>query len=147
MVSAVLFLSSWCQLFACLIRAAIFRLPSSFVVLSFFLCNSHLWSVPSFFATGICVQPLSFRHGLFCRRHSCRPFVFALSALAGGYQCTFFFFLYHAMRLPLVSRVRVSNFTTLFCLDRLSILHIVALSVFTILPCPDTSSYYLYRRV
>ena len=41
----------WCQLFACLIRAAIFRLPPAFVVWSFFLCHRHLWSVLSFFAT------------------------------------------------------------------------------------------------
>ena len=51
----------WCQLFACLIRAAIFRLPPAFVVLSFFLCHRHLWSVLSLFATGICVQSLSFK--------------------------------------------------------------------------------------
>ena len=38
----------WCQLFACLIRAAIFR------------CHRHLWSVLPFFATGISVQFLSF---------------------------------------------------------------------------------------
>ena len=37
----------WCQLFACLIRAAIFRLPSTFVVWSFFLCHRHLWYVLS----------------------------------------------------------------------------------------------------
>ena len=48
----------WCQLFACLSRAAIFRLPPAFVVWSFFLYR-HLWSVLSFFATGICVQSLS----------------------------------------------------------------------------------------
>ena len=40
-VSAVLFLSL-CQLFACLIRAAIFRLPPAFVVWSFFLSHRHL---------------------------------------------------------------------------------------------------------
>jgi len=54
----------WCQLFACLIRAAIFRLPSTFAVWSFFLCHRHLWSVLSFlfsfFVTGICVQFLSY---------------------------------------------------------------------------------------
>ena len=50
----------WCQLFACLIRAAIFRLPPAFMVWSFFLCHRHLWSVLSFFATGICVQSQSF---------------------------------------------------------------------------------------
>ena len=37
----------WCQLFACQIRAAIFRLPSTFVVWSFFVCHTHLWSVLS----------------------------------------------------------------------------------------------------
>ena len=55
---------------ACLIRAAIFHLPPAFVFWSFFLCHRHLWSVLSFFATGICVQSLYF-YGLFCRRHSC----------------------------------------------------------------------------
>ena len=43
----------WCQLFACLIRAANFRLLPAFVVWSFFLCHRHLWSVLSFFATGL----------------------------------------------------------------------------------------------
>ncbi len=42
------------------IFAAIFCLPPVFVVWSFFLCHRHLWSVLSFFATGICVQSLSF---------------------------------------------------------------------------------------
>ena len=32
----------WCQLFTCLIRAAIFRLPPAFVVWSFFLGHRHL---------------------------------------------------------------------------------------------------------
>ena len=51
----------WCQLFACLIRAAIFHLPPKFVVWSFFLCHRHLWSALSgFFVTGICVQFLSY---------------------------------------------------------------------------------------
>ncbi len=50
----------WCQLFAWLIREAIFRLPPVFVVYSFYLCHRHLWSVLSFFATGICVRSLSF---------------------------------------------------------------------------------------
>ena len=76
----------WCQLFACLIRAAIFRLPPAFAVWSFFLCHRHLWSVLSFFATGICVQSLSFTAfspiGI-----RIRLFVFALSALVSGYQC------------------------------------------------------------
>ena len=59
----------WCQLFACLIRAAIFRLPSKFVDWSLFLCHRHLWSVLFFFffiyifffVTGICVQFLSYK--------------------------------------------------------------------------------------
>ena len=55
----------WCQLFACLIRAAIFRLPPAFVVCSFFLCHRHLCTV-------------SFFHGLFCRRHSCQTFCLCL---------------------------------------------------------------------
>ena len=61
----------WCQPFAYLIRAAIFRLPSTVVVWSFFLWHRHLWSVLSFFlssfvvvvvvvVTGICVQFLSY---------------------------------------------------------------------------------------
>ena len=65
----------WCQLFACLIRAAIFRLPPTFVVWSFFLCHRYLWTVLSqffFFFFGhrhLCT--VSFLHGLFCCRHSC----------------------------------------------------------------------------
>ena len=65
----------WCQLFACLIRAAIFRLPpafvvwsffaTAFVVCSFFLCHRHLCTVSLF-------------HGLFCRRHSCETFCLCL---------------------------------------------------------------------
>ena len=76
----------WCQLFACLIRAAIFHLPPAFVVWSFFLCHRHLWSILSFFAIGICVQSLSFT--AFSAVGICvRLFVFALFALASGYQC------------------------------------------------------------
>ena len=62
----------WCQLFACLIRAANFRL--------------HLWSVLSFFATGICVQSLSFTafSAVVIR---VRLFVFAVLTLVSGYQC------------------------------------------------------------
>ena len=66
----------WCQLFACLIRAANFRLlpaivllvlslPQAFVVCSFFLCHRHLCTV-------------SFFHGLFCRRNSCWAFCLCL---------------------------------------------------------------------
>ncbi len=76
----------WCQLFACLIRAAIFRLPPAFVVWSFFLCHRHLWSVLSFFATGICVQSLSFT-AFSAVGIRVRLFVFALLALVSGYQC------------------------------------------------------------
>ena len=76
----------WCQLFAYLIRPAIFRLPPAFVVWSFILCHGHLWSVLSFFATGICVQSLSFTafSAVFIR---VRPFVFGLLAFVSGYQC------------------------------------------------------------
>ena len=45
----------WCQLFAWLIKEAIFCLPPAFVVCSYFLCGLF-----SFFATGICVRSLSF---------------------------------------------------------------------------------------
>ena len=83
---------TWCQLFACLIRAAIFHLPPAFVVWSFFLCYRHLWSVLSFFATGICVQSLSFRAFSAVGIRVCVGirvilFVFALLALVSGYQC------------------------------------------------------------
>ena len=63
----------WCQLFACLIRAAIFRLPPAFVVWSFFLCH-------------ICVQSLSFM-AFSAVGIRVRLFVFALLALVSGYQC------------------------------------------------------------
>ena len=75
----------WCQLFACLIRAAIFRLPPAFVVWSSFLCHRHLWSVLSFFATGICVQSLSLT-AFSAVGIRVRLFVFALLALVSGYQ-------------------------------------------------------------
>ena len=83
----------WFQLFcffhlmsAALIKAAIFRLPPAFVVRSFFLCHRHLWSVLSFFATGICVQSLSFTD-FSAVDIRVRLFVFALLALVSGYQC------------------------------------------------------------
>ena len=76
----------WYQLFACLIRAAIFRLPPAFVVWSFFVCHRHFWSVLSFFAIDICVQSLSFT--VFSAAGiRVRLFVFALLALVSGYQC------------------------------------------------------------
>ena len=46
----------------------------------------HLWSVLSFFATGICVQSLSFT-AFSAVGVSVRPFVFALLVLVSGYQC------------------------------------------------------------
>ena len=46
----------------------------------------HLWSVLSFFATGICVQSLSFMAFSAVGIHI-RLFVFALLALISGYQC------------------------------------------------------------
>ena len=73
-------------MFACLIRAAIFRLPPAFVVWSFFLCHWHLWSVLSFFATGICVKSFSFT-AFSAVGMRVRLFVFALLALISGYQC------------------------------------------------------------
>ena len=75
----------WCQLFACLIRAANFRLLPAFVVWSFFLCHRHLWSVLSFFATGICVQSLSFT-AFSAVGIRVRLFVFALLALVSGFR-------------------------------------------------------------
>ena len=70
----------WFQLFACLIRAAIFCLPPSSEVWSFFLCHRHLRSVLSFFATGICVHPLSLM-AFSAVGIRVRLFVFALLAL------------------------------------------------------------------
>ena len=89
----------WCQLFACLIRAAIFRLlawlgqPFKKKI----VCHHHLWFglsffaivicglfFLSFFATGICVQPLSFTAFSAVGIHV-RLFVFAL---VWGYQYT-----------------------------------------------------------
>ena len=89
----------WCQLFACLIRAAIFRLLPAFVVWSFFLCHRHLWSVLFFFATGICVQSLSFM-AFSAVGIRVRLFVFAL--LVQGISVSLSFW-YHAVRLLLVS--------------------------------------------
>ena len=88
-----------CQLFACLIRAAIFRLPPAFVVWSFFLCHRHLWSVLYFFATGLCVQSLSFM-AFSAVGIRVRLFVFALLALVSVYLSVF---CYHAVRFLLVS--------------------------------------------
>ena len=76
----------WCQLFASLIRAAIFRLPPALVVWSSFLCHRHLWSVLSFFATGICVQSLFFFTAFSAVGIRVRLFVFALLALVSGFR-------------------------------------------------------------
>ena len=76
----------WCQLFACLIRTAIFCLPPAFVVWSLFLCHRYLWSVLSFFATDICVQSFSFT-AFSAVGIRIRLFVFALLAVVSGYQC------------------------------------------------------------
>ena len=46
-----------------------------------------MWSVLSFFATGICVQSLSFT-AFYAGGIRVRLFVFALLALVSGYQCT-----------------------------------------------------------
>ena len=54
------------------------------MVWSFFLCPGHLWLVLSFFATGICVHPLSFA-AFSAVGIRVRLFVFAL---VWGYQCT-----------------------------------------------------------
>ena len=61
----------WFQLFACLIRAALFRLPSTFVVWSFFAMGSCglFFLLFFFFYRHLCT--VSFLHGLFCCRHSC----------------------------------------------------------------------------
>ena len=84
----------WCQLFACLIRAVIVCLPPAFVVWTFFLCHGHLSSVLSFFATGICVQSLSFT-AFSVVGIRVRLFVSALLALVSGYQgISQFFFLF-----------------------------------------------------
>ena len=76
----------WCQLFVCLIMAAIFCLPPAFVVWSFLLCHRPFFSVLSFFAPGICVQSLCFMAFSAVGIHG-RLFVFALLALVSGYQC------------------------------------------------------------
>ena len=78
----------WCQLFACLIRAAIFRLPPAFVVWSFFrfvtgICGQFFLS---FFATGIYALFLSFM-AFSAVGVRVRLFVFAFLALVSGYQC------------------------------------------------------------
>ena len=87
----------WCQLFACLIRAAIFRLPPAFVVWSFFATG--ICGLFSFFATGICVQSLSFT--AFSAVGICvRLFVFALLALFQGISVSLSFG-YHAVHLLL----------------------------------------------
>ena len=56
------------------------------MVWSFFLGHRHLWSVLSFFATGICVRSLSFT-AFSAVGIRVRLFVFALLALVSGYHC------------------------------------------------------------
>ena len=56
------------------------------MVCSFFLCHRYLWSVLSFFVTGICVQSLSFT-AFFAIGIRVRLFVFTLLAFVLGYQC------------------------------------------------------------
>ena len=73
LVSAVCFLTT-------------FRLPPAFAVWSFFHCHRHLWSVLSFFATGICVRFLSYM-AFSAVGIRVRLSVFALLALVSGYQC------------------------------------------------------------
>ena len=66
----------WCQLFACLIRAAIFHLPPAFVVWSFFIatgiCGLFFLSLPQAFVYSL------FLSWLFCCRHSCLTFCICL---------------------------------------------------------------------
>ena len=52
-----------------------------------FLCHRYLWSVLSFFATGICIQSLSSFTAFSALGIRVRLFVFALLALVSGYQC------------------------------------------------------------
>ena len=62
-----------------------FSFATSICVLVFLLCHRHLWSVLFFFATGICVQSLSFTAFSAVGIHV-RLFVFALLVLVSGYQ-------------------------------------------------------------
>ena len=55
------------------------------MVCIFFLCHRHLWSVLSFFVTGICVRSLSFM-AFSAIGIRVRLFVFALLALVSRYQ-------------------------------------------------------------
>ena len=56
------------------------------MVCTFFLCHRHLWSVLSFFATGICVRSLSFM-AFSAVGIRVRLFVFTVLAFVSGYQC------------------------------------------------------------
>ena len=56
------------------------------MVCTFFLCHRHLWSVLSFFATGICVRSLSFT-AFSAVGIRVKHFAFALLALVSRYQC------------------------------------------------------------
>ena len=72
----------WCQLFAWLLLV----LGKEFFICHQHLCCRHLWSVLSFFATGICVWSLSFM-ALSAVGIHVRLFVFALLVLVSGYHC------------------------------------------------------------
>ena len=77
----------WCQLFACLIRAAIFFfLPPAFVVWSFVSLPQAFVVCSFFLCAGICVQSVSFT-AFSAVGIRVRLFVFALLALVSGYQC------------------------------------------------------------
>ena len=78
----------WCQLFAWLIRAAIFCLPPAFQCCFVFLSLPQAFvTCSSFLCRGICVRSLSFT--AFSAVGICvRLFVFALLTLVSGYQCT-----------------------------------------------------------
>ena len=70
------------------------------MVWSCLLCHRHLWPVLSFFATGICVQSLSFKA---FSAVGIRVRVFCLCACLR--VSMYLSFWHHALRLPLVRRV------------------------------------------
>ena len=86
MVSAVLFLSFGVGCLLAWLGQPFFVCHQHLWFGLFFLCHRHLWSVLSFFATGICVQSLSFT-AFSAVGIRVRLFVFALLALVSGYQC------------------------------------------------------------
>ena len=91
MVSAVLFLSFGVSCLLAWLGQPFFVCHQHLWFGLSFVCHRHLWSVLSFFASGICVQSLSFT--AFSARGICiRLFVFALLVLVSGYQCISQFF-------------------------------------------------------